>query len=280
MRRVNLKHIPIEPNPFSGWGTRVHRIFFGLMLVSAGLVGARLVNVPICDADARWPEGVFIVFAAASTLASLARELPVQNVMLAFVVIMLIAGGIGTAGAMAGVPFGPIRYTDRIGQELFHPLPWSIPLLWLVLVLNARGTARLLLRRWRHSATYGYWIMGVATLLVLAFDFGFEPVATHVIQYWTWQRSKTSLAWYGAPWTNFAGWIVTTLLILAFALPALINKKPGNYPPAWHPLVVWSILHVLVAIAAFAGGFSGLGIYLVIVAAACCIVALGLNAKA
>ncbi len=266
MRRVSLKHIPLEPTPLSGWETPAHRILFGLMIASALLVGLRLAHVPIFDPVARWPEGFFLVVAAGSTLVSLARELPVQNVMLAFVVITLIAGGIATAGAIAGVPFGPISYTDRIGQDLFHPLPWTIPLLWLVLVLNARGTARLLLRRWRHSPVYGYWLIGIATLLVLAFDIGFEPIATHVTHYWIWQPAKTSFVWYGAPWSNFAGWILTTLLLLAFALPALINKKPGTHPPVWHPLVVWTILHALVATAAFAGKQMTLGVFVVAIA--------------
>lgn len=258
---------------------RIHRIAFALLVAAAVLVGLRLAHVPVFSADARWPEGLFLVFAAASTLAALALELPGQNVILAFVVITLIAGGIGTAGAIAGVPFGPISYTDRFGQELFHPLPWSIPLLWLVLVLNARGTARLLLRQWRHSPVYGYWILGVATLLMLAFDVGFEPVGNHVKHFWSWQHSKTSFTWYGAPWTNFAGWIVTTLLLLAFAFPALINKKPGNHPPSWHPLIIWSILHALVAIAAFGGGLAGLGIYLLIISAAICLAAFALKPK-
>jgi uncharacterized membrane protein len=126
---------------------------------------------------------------------------------------------------------------------------------------------------------YGYWLIGIATLLVLAFDIGFEPVATHVTHYWKWQNAKTSLVWYGTPWSNFAGWIVTTLLLLAFALPALINKKPGTHPPAWHPLVVWTIANALVATAAFAGGFPGIGIYLTIVAAGTCIVSIRLGTE-
>ena len=273
MRRVSLKHIPLEPSRLPKWIMLFYRLFFGLMVASALVVGLRWAHVLGWHSTARWPEGVFLVCAAGATLASLGRDLPAQNVILAFVVIVMLASGIWTVGAAAGVPFGPISFTDRIGQELFHPLPWPIPLLWLVLILNARGTARLILRPWRHSPIYGYWILGIATALIMAFDVGFEPIATHIFHYWNWRESKTSVTWFGTPWTNFAGWIVTTLLLLAFALPALINKKPGTHPIAWHPLIAWSLFHVLVAISAFSDGLPSLGYYLVSLAVIVSIIA-------
>jgi len=50
--------------------------------------------------------------------------------------------------------------------------------------------------------------------------------------------------------SNFLGWLVAALLILAFATPALIDKRrqrSANRPPDYHPLVIWLLAMVLFA---------------------------------
>ena len=68
------------------------------------------------------------------------------------------------------------------------------------------------MRPWRKLRVYGYWLMGLTTLLVLIFDLGLEPFATRVSHYWIWGQTKISIDWYGTPLSNFLGWLVTTLL--------------------------------------------------------------------
>jgi uncharacterized membrane protein len=90
--------------------------------------------------------------------------------------------------------------------------------------------------------------MGLTTLLVVLFDVGLEPFATRVQRYWFWHPTKLRFDWYTTPWINFFGWAVTTLLILAFATPFLINKKPmAPPPPDYSPLVVWLLPMLLFA---------------------------------
>jgi uncharacterized membrane protein len=75
-----------------------------------------------------------------------------------------------------------------------------------------------------------------------------EPFATQVKHFWHWNPTRIRLDWYTAPCVNFLGWAVTTLLILAFVTPALINKKPMKQPPPdHHPLAVWLLLNLLFA---------------------------------
>jgi hypothetical protein len=45
--------------------------------------------------------------------------------------------------------------------------------------------------------------------------------------------------------SNFLGWPLTALLILAFATPSLINKKPAKSAPNYHPLIVWVASNIL-----------------------------------
>ena len=66
--------------------------------------------------------------------------------------------------------------------------------------------------------------------------------------YWLWNPTKLRFDWYSAPWINSFGWAVSTLLILAFVTPSLINKKPGPQPPPdYAPLVIWLLINLLFA---------------------------------
>ncbi len=243
-----MNFIRLGASGFTGLAPKVHRVLFGLFLLQFIFVWARLWQPGLLFRNAHWPDGLLVVLTAATMLAWLTRRLPGQNVMLAAIIIALIGSAAQTLGALTAMPFGPFVYTEHIGQQLFHPLPWAVPVMWIAVVPASRGVARLMLRPWRNTQNYGLRLIGLTTLLVVALDVGLEPYATRVKHYWFWNPTKLKFDWYGTPWVNFLGWAITTLLILAFATPALINKKPGRRPPPeYSPLVVWLLLNVLFA---------------------------------
>jgi uncharacterized membrane protein len=246
-KRVELKHIPVRPaNPFLGWQRKAHNALTALFVAELALVWVRLWIPGALLGTARWPDGLLLVLAAATTLASVSRQLPAQNVVLAATVIGIVAGCVATLNAFTAVPFGPIAYNrQNIGQLLFYPLPWAIPVMWVVVILTARGVARLMLRRYRSRANYGFQVIGLAAALTALFDLSMEPYAILVREYWEWKPTKLPSDWYTAPWVNFLGWAVTTLVILLFVTPALINKSPVKSPPAYHSLLVWELLSLL-----------------------------------
>jgi uncharacterized membrane protein len=248
MNRVMLRQIPLRSKRFSGWAPKVQRVLFGLFVLQFTLVWARLWLPWSLFPNARWPEGVLLVLTVATLAASLTCQLPGQNVMLASLIIAFIASAMQSLGALTAIPFGPYVYTDHFGRQLFYPLPWPVPLVWIAAVLASRGAARLALRPWRKTRTYGFRLIGLTTLLVVLLDLGLEPFATRVMHYWFWNPTKLRLDWYSTPWVNFLGWTVTTLLILAFATPSFINKKPVSPPPPdYSPLAVWLLLSLLFA---------------------------------
>jgi uncharacterized membrane protein len=248
MNRVPLRRIPLRGSRFAGLAPKVHRILLTLFLLQFALVWVRLwLPWPLLG-NARWPDGLLLALTAAALIASLTRRLPGQNVMLAAIIIALIGSGVQVLGALTAIPFGPYVYTEHIGQQVFYPLPWAVPLVWVVVVLASRGVGRLILRPWRNTPAYGLRLIGLTTALVVLLDLGLEPFATQVKHYWYWNPTKLKSDWYTTPWVNFFGWAVTTLLILAFATPALINKKPGYQPPPdYSPLAVWLLLNLLFA---------------------------------
>jgi uncharacterized membrane protein len=237
---------------------RLERHFFTALLLAAGaLVLMRLwwpVHLP---GKSGWPEAVLLLLAVVATIASLARHLPLQNILFAALAIALAAGAVTWLDLKTGIPFGQFTVGDNTGPKLFKAVPWALPLIWIVAILSSRGVARLILRPWRKMHTYGFWLIGVTTVLTVLFDLAFDPFASRVKHYWIWEPTKFPLSWQGAPLVNFFGWLVVTLLILAFATPMLINKNPvRQHPPDFHPLGVW-----LGGIFLFGTGLATLGLW-------------------
>lgn len=236
-------------------GSAAHWACSGLSLTFIGLVLAETVGALRVPGPAGWPEAALVLAATASTLISLSRRLPGQNVFLAATIIAVIGGFVQVLGTITAVPFGPYLYTQAAGPRLLGLLPWWVPLVWVIVILNSRGVARLILRPWRKARTYGLRLIGLTTVLSLLCDFGLEPFAARMKGYVLWSPTRLGFSWYGAPVTNFAGWTVTALLMLAFVTPALINKSPVKHPPDYHPLALWSLLNTLFAAGAITHQF-------------------------
>jgi uncharacterized membrane protein len=212
----------------------------GLFLALYVLVLARLWWPIPLPGKPGWPDAVMLVLAAASSIAALARHLPLQNILFAALVIMLATAAVTWLDLKTGVPFGPFTVGDNPGPMLFRTLPWAPPVIWVVALLNSRGVARLILRPWRKTHNYGFWLIGVTAGLTAIFDLALDPFASRVKHFWIWGPTSLPLSWQGAPVVNFFGWAVVALLILAFITPLLINKQPHTRPPPdFHPLGVW-----------------------------------------
>ena len=187
-----------------------------------------------------WPELVLLASGVACTITALAQRLPLQNVLLATFSIAVLGGAVHALGVITGIPFGPFEFGESIGPLVFKTLPWAVPLIWILVVLNARGVARLILRPWRKINAYGFWLIGVTALLTLLFDFALEPFASRVKHYWLWTPTKFPVDWQGAPLSNFLAWAAVSVLISVVIAPALINKQPGKRnTPDFHPFAVW-----------------------------------------
>jgi uncharacterized membrane protein len=233
---------PATPeNPFApaSGGKLLARAYWlsTFLLATAFLSTLAVVGV---KSDSNWPEALLLLLATVSTLAALARQLPSQNVFLAAFIIAGIGGAAHIFGATSGIPFGPFMFGPEAGAKFFNIVPWTMPLLWVVAVLNSRGVARLVLRPWRKIRTYGFWLIGLTALFTMLFDCALEPFAAHAKHYWIWTTSGYLLTPSGAPLSNSVGWFIVTLLILAFVTPLLINKQLSKRSaPDFHPLAVW-----------------------------------------
>lgn len=257
--------VPVSAGPVFGqvagpspWVERAHRPVFILFLLCAAFNLALLFLQGSSPPPRRasetwhalgcWPDGCLLASALATSMLALARRLPMQNVLTATSLITGLAGILLGVSAWTGIPFGPIVFTENTGFLIGGRLPWTLPLWWVVLLLNGRGVARLIMRPWRKTPFYGFWVIGITAALLVVFDLGLEPFAVFARDYWIWRTPPRVLAWYTAPWVNFMTWFVTASAILVFSVPWLINKNPVKRPMDYHPLIVWLVLNAWLAL--------------------------------
>ena len=197
---------------------------------------------------------LLVLLATAASITTLARQLPLQNVLFAAFITALIGGATHGLSARTGLPLGPISFGETAGPQLFDTVPWTVGLIWIIALFNSRGVARLILRPWRRVKTYGFLLIGLTALLALAFDLALEPFA-HLKHLWLWQPTKIPVSWHGASPLSFLGWGVVSLLIIAIIMPYLIRKQPGNSSaPDFAPLGLWLGTMVLFTVSAVQAG--------------------------
>ncbi len=232
----------------------VHWTCSGLCLVLVGWIVGAMTLSPF-EEHSGWPIAALLIAASVSTVISLSRSLPLQNALLAAMVIGLLGGFVETVGTLTGIPFGSDRFTSAAGPRFFGTLPWWIPLLWIIAILNSRGTARLILRLWRQTRNYGFWLIGLTIVLCLVFDLGLELFATPIKGYWMWSPARFTPMWNGIPPIHFLIQAILLLAILVVVTPLLINKKPVEFPPDYHPFLLWTLANLVFLTGAFAGHF-------------------------
>ncbi len=225
-------------------------------------------------------DGITIALAAVTSLLALNRQLPLQNILPAALIVAFLGSIAHLLTARTGFPFGPlvfdlqpggaadlldrktevtlnpVIYTNPSRMLLFGTIPWFLPFLWVAAVFFARGVARLILRPWRKVKNYGIWLIGLTALLAMTFDFAMEPSATAVKHWWHWQPTKLPITWGGATVLNFIGWLCMTLLMMLIATPFTIPKQRVHQStPDIHPLCLWLGALLLFGVGAARAGY-------------------------
>lgn len=112
-------------------------------------------------------------------------------------------------GVHYGVPFGSYEYTAAMGPKLLG-VPLFIPLLWASL-----GYFSL-------TASGNYYAAAVGMVVL---DVGFDPLLSGPLGLWKWREGGQ---YFGVPLTNFAGWLVVSLIIyLLFKASTHYRPKPS-----------------------------------------------------
>jgi uncharacterized membrane protein len=189
-----------------------------------------------------WLNPAFVVLALLASIAALAPALPWPNVLLAAGVAAFVSGMACAISSVTGFPLGRFDLTPGAGPLLLGLVPWWLPVMWAVIALSARGTARLLLHASQNHPHHGYRAILLATALAMLTSIAFQAFATHSGRYWTPAAMDS--------WFHSSGHVLH-LFIQGAITPLVLDKFPGPRPRNFRPLLVLVVLNTLFAVAIF-----------------------------
>lgn len=115
-------------------------------------------------------------------------------------------------GVATGLVYGGYHYSSRLGPKLFE-VPLLIPLSWAMVVYLAHAVAQRLTGDGDRSPTVGraVFFCVIGAVVTTAWDVVADPQMART-GLWVWD---TPGEFFGVPVHNFAGWWVTSFLVLA-----------------------------------------------------------------
>lgn len=140
--------------------------------------------------------------------------------------------GIEYVGSSTGFPFGAYDYTDILQPQFGH-VPLLIPLAWFMMLPSAWVVAASITGR--HN-TWLYVI--VSALAITAWDLFLDPQMVDW-GFWVWSNPG---GYFGIPWSNYAGWLLTGVIVTLLVRPYRFNL------PALPLLTVYGVVWFLQSI--------------------------------
>jgi uncharacterized membrane protein len=194
-----------------------------------------LISVPIV----RWTVGdaalPLIVSATVITLASamvllLITTLGLRSAITTTGTILVLTWLLEFAGSKTGLLFGRYHYTGAL-QPQIAGVPLIIPFAWLMMLPAAWAAAASITGR-RTGIAY----IALSALAFTAWDLYLDPQMV-AWGFWRWDEPGS---YFGIPWHNYLGWLLSA---------ALITWLAGRAPlPTRLPLAVYALTWILQAI--------------------------------
>ena len=188
---------------------RARRKALAAGIVSSGVTVAAMIATPLLPKGGpgrRLLSGVVVTGLFATTKAVAIRRWGPARAGVAAGTTVATTAAIERVGTSTGAPFGQYRYTGALRPEIAG-VPAIVPLAWFAMGLPARDTAHALLGT--KSNRLSRAVVGSAALT--AWDLFLDPQMVGE-GYWRWLRRG---AYRGIPLSNFVGWFVTGLGIMA-----------------------------------------------------------------
>ena len=142
---------------------------------------------------------------------------------------LLVAAGCGlvaeAVGTATGVPFGRYSYGTGLGPKVLD-VPVLVPLAWAMFAYPAF----LVGRRLSGGRPLAGWLVGAVALA--SWDVFLDPQMV-AEGYWQWDDPTPSLPGVpGIPLTNYAGWLVVSLVLMGLLTVALPDRAADDRVPA------------------------------------------------
>lgn len=196
------------PGP-RGRGRRAAEWVDRVALIAGAVTVAGMIATPLLPARGRGRRllsSVVVTGMWTTTTANAIRRWGSTRAMTAGGTTAVATGILERAGTHTGVPFGRYGYTPALRPQIAQ-VPVIVPLAWFAMGLPARETAHAALGA-RSTATKRI-VIGSAAMT--AWDLFLDPQMVGE-GYWVWARRGL---YRGIPLTNFVGWFLAGLGIMA-----------------------------------------------------------------
>lgn len=217
---------------------------------------AYFMTVVIMPAQAKWVSGINVVLFAAPAFWACRRWLGLRDAIHLFVILGGYALTVETFALATGYPYGEFYYSDLLGYKLFGLTPFTVSLAWTPLVIGAYAIAG------RVASSSRVMRVIFATIILIGFDLVVDPGAVRV-GFWRYEGGG---AYYGVPWSNYAGWVVTGFAAMCMVEAFLYWRRPLLPAPAQAVLSAFFITVLWTSVALFAGLWSPVLFGVVIIA--------------
>lgn len=208
--------VPVVPGSATPAGaTTTSRLLDGLTAVSGVVTTAAMIATPLArqgGTTRRVLSSVVVGGLFTTATARAARRWGGRRAGLTAAGVAVATAVVERIGVRTGVPFGRYGYTAALRPQVAR-VPVIVPLAWFAMALPAREAAHTALGS--HSTAVGRVALGSAALT--AWDLFLDPQMVGE-GYWGWARRGR---YRGIPVTNFVGWFVTGLAVMAALEAAL-----------------------------------------------------------
>lgn len=191
--------------------------------VPRAVTAAAMIATPLASQGGpvrRALSSVVVTGLAATTASATARRWGPGRAVTSAATIAAATAVVERVGTRTGLPFGRYHYTDALRPQV-SGVPAIVPLAWFAMAVPAREAARAVLG---DAATpLRRTVIGAAALT--AWDLFLDPQMVGE-GYWVWGRSGR---YQGIPASNYVGWFVTGLAVMA-ALESLLPAAEHTDP--------------------------------------------------
>lgn len=218
----------------SAQGQRRSRIWLTRVawLATLAAIGAQIAY-PLSDGEPlRLLTIATVIIAATAVLLQSWSTLGVGYASRYLLITAVFAWSIEAIGVSTGWPFGEYSYTTTLGPAL-GGVPLLVPLAWVMMAHPILVTARALNARW------AVFIGGFG---LMAWDIFLDPMMVEA-GHWTWAQTTPAL-WGvpGIPLSNFAGWLLSGILLMALLHTFLPTERRSPRATTAHTatFLIWS----------------------------------------
>lgn len=179
-----------------------------------------------------------ILSAVAFALIHGAMHYHLRGILLFAAASLVIGNALENLSIATGFPFGRYEFLPLMGPQLFR-VPILLGLAYIGMAYVSWTLARLILRATttQLEGKKLVTVPGLAAVIMTAWDLAQDPVWSTLLHAWRWRDGGI---WFGVPFTNYAGWLLTVFLIY-FAFALYLSRSPHSRAPVrphWHAAVL------------------------------------------